>query len=327
MNWTKVFLFVVWLILAILGLDLAFGWLNLANTIANIAGAFLVLFIIFISFKTKCFTNLKFWKKMKKFLGILFVMMLALTSMTSCVERVDAGCEGIEVSLYGDDRGVGEVNLVTGWVWYNPWTKQIFEYPTYVQTIDYAPFTINAKDGPLFTIDPNVNIKVEDGKAPQVFKKYRKKLSEVIQGPVLKYIKDACRIEINKFTTDEIVSNREMIENAIEKRLKANLAKEGFILDNFTSGLKYPESIVEAINAKTKAVQEAQRVENELKIAEAEARKKIVAAEAEKQANELRTQALTPAILQQMWIDKWDGTLPQTMAGSNTGMLLNMPGK
>lgn len=63
MNWKKVFCILAWLIMAILGLDLAFGWLNLANTIANIAGAFLVLFIIFISFKTKCFTNLKFWKK------------------------------------------------------------------------------------------------------------------------------------------------------------------------------------------------------------------------------------------------------------------------
>lgn len=63
MNWTKAFLFLGWLIIFILGIDLAFGWLNLANTIANIAGAFLVLFIIFISFKTRCFTKLKFWKK------------------------------------------------------------------------------------------------------------------------------------------------------------------------------------------------------------------------------------------------------------------------
>jgi regulator of protease activity HflC (stomatin/prohibitin superfamily) len=263
---------------------------------------------------------------MKKLISILF-MLSVMFSMTSClgIERVDAGCEGIEVSLYGDDRGIGEINLVTGWVIYNSFTKQIYEYPTWIQTVDYEPFSINAKDGPLFTIDPNVNIKVEDGKAPQVFKKYRKELNEVIHGPVLKYIKDACRIEINKFTTDEIVSNREKIEDAIEKRLKTTLAKEGFYLDNFTSGLSYPKSIIDAIDAKTKAVQDAQRVENELKIAEAEARKKIVAAEAEKQANELRTQALTPAILQQMWIDKWDGKLPVTMAGGDSKLLLNLP--
>ena len=63
MTWRKTFFILGWLILFILGLDLAFGWLNLANTVANIAGAFLALFIIFFFFKTKCFTNLKFWKK------------------------------------------------------------------------------------------------------------------------------------------------------------------------------------------------------------------------------------------------------------------------
>ena len=63
MNWTKVFLFLGWLILFILGWDLALGWLSMASTLANIAGAFLVLFIVFISVKTRCFTKLKFWKK------------------------------------------------------------------------------------------------------------------------------------------------------------------------------------------------------------------------------------------------------------------------
>ena len=63
MNWTKAFCILVWLILFILGWDLALGWLSMANTLANIAGAFLVLFIVFISVKTQCFTNLKFWKK------------------------------------------------------------------------------------------------------------------------------------------------------------------------------------------------------------------------------------------------------------------------
>lgn len=63
MNWKKTFGILVWIILVVLGLDLAFDLINLANTLANIAGTFLVLFIIFISFKTKCFTNLKFWKK------------------------------------------------------------------------------------------------------------------------------------------------------------------------------------------------------------------------------------------------------------------------
>jgi regulator of protease activity HflC (stomatin/prohibitin superfamily) len=176
--------------------------------------------------------------------------------------------------------------------------------------VDYEPFSINAKDGSEFTIDPNVNIKIQNGKAPQVFRKYRKDLRDVIDGPIFKHIKDACRIEINKFTTDEIVSNREAVENAIEKRFKQLIEKEGFELDQFTSGLKYPKTIVDAVNAKNRAVQEAQKAENEVKVAEAEARKLVVAAEAEAEANKLRTQALTPQVLEKAWIDKWDGKLP-----------------
>ena len=59
LNWTNAVYVLVWLILVILGLDLSLGWLNLANTIANIGGLFLIFFIIFISVKTKAFTIFK----------------------------------------------------------------------------------------------------------------------------------------------------------------------------------------------------------------------------------------------------------------------------
>ena len=72
-------------------------------------------------------------------------------------------------------------------------------------------------------------------------------------------------------------------------------------------------------------IQEAQRVENEIAKTKAEAEKKLIAARAEKEVNELRAQALTPAILQQMWIEKWDGKLPVTMAGGDSKLLLNLP--
>lgn len=155
-------------------------------------------------------------------------------------------------------------------------------------------------------------------KSPAVFKKYRKELSEVISGTLYNYVKDAFRIQLNKFTTDDIVSKRDSIENAIERYLAQALAKENFQLEQLTSGLKYPQTIVESVNAKNKAIQQAMQVENEVKVAEAQAKKLIVAAEAEKKANELRQQALTPAILEKMWIEKWDGTVPTVITGGNT---------
>lgn len=48
-----------------------------------------------------------------KFIFGLLVALLIL-SVSSCAERVDAGYEGIKVNLYGDDKGVDKVTLVTG---------------------------------------------------------------------------------------------------------------------------------------------------------------------------------------------------------------------
>ena len=53
------------------------------------------------------------------------------------------------------------------------------------------------------------------------------------------------------------------------------------------------------------------RVENEILVAKAEKEKLLIQAQAEKEANALKTIALTPAVLEQMWIEKWDSHLPQ----------------
>lgn len=247
-------------------------------------------------------------KTIKKLL-VMLVACVAMVGMSSC-EKVDAGHEGILVNLYGDDKGVGEVSMCTGMVWYNPFTQSVYEYPTFVQTVDYEPFTINAKDGSEFTVDPTVSLKIVDGKSPLVFKKYRKELDEVIHGTLYNYVKDAFRIQLNNFTTDYIVSNRDSIENAIERYLTTALLRENFQLEQLTSGLKYPETIVKAVNAKNEAIQRAQQAQNEVAVAEANAKKLLVAAQAEAEANRLKQQALTPQILEKMWIEKWDGKLP-----------------
>ena len=140
----------------------------------------------------------------------------------------------------------------------------------------------------------------------------------MINGPVFKYVKDACRIEINKFTTDQIVSNREAVEQAIEKRLSKLLDKEGFVLDQFTSGLQYPKTIVEAVDAKNRAIQLAQKAANEVQVAEAEAKKKIVVAEAEAKANAIVNASLTPLLVKKQWIEAWDGHLPKVTGNSST---------
>jgi regulator of protease activity HflC (stomatin/prohibitin superfamily) len=72
--------------------------------------------------------------------------------------------------------------------------------------------------------------------------------------------------------------------------------------------------------------------ENKVKQAEAEAKIKIATAEgnaqamltsakAESEANRLKQQTLTPLLLQQMWIERWNGSVPQTQLGQGTNVM------
>lgn len=262
--------------------------------------------------------------KSKFITGLLFTFMVMISMMfTSCgYERIDAGYEGIKVNLYGDDKGVDDITLVTGAVWYNPITTAVYEYPTFVQTVDYAPFSINAKDGSSFTVDPTISLKIVDGKSAEVFKKYRKEdITEVINTTLYNYVRNAFRIQLNNYTTDELVSKREEFEKAIEERLSKELLAENFKLEQMTSGLQYPQTLVNAIDAKNAAVQEAQKAQNEVLKIKAEAEKKIAAANGEAKALKIKGDAeaeynrkiaasLSPLIVQQMMLDKWDGKLP-----------------
>lgn len=234
---------------------------------------------------------------------------LALATLASCT-RIDAGHEGILIKQYGSDKGVQDVSLVTGRVWYNPWTEDVEQYATFIQTVDYEAFNVNAKDGSEFIVDPTLSFNIVARNSPKIFSKYRKDLDEVSKTTILNYVKDAFRLQMNKYSTDEIVSNREKFETDVQKTLSAVLDAEGFKLEQLTSGLKYPQTIVDAVNNKNKAVQEAMMVENQLRVAEAQAKKLIVQAEAEKKANDLKQTSLTPMLIQQMFIEKWDGKTP-----------------
>ena len=96
---------------------------------------------------------------------------------------------------------------------------------------------------------------------------------------------------------------------------------EGFVINQLTSNLVYPETFKRAIEAKNNAVQSALMAENKVKQAEAEAKIKVATAEgnaqamltsakAEAEANSLKQKTITPMLLQLEYINKWDGKLP-----------------
>jgi hypothetical protein len=121
---------------------------------------------------------------MKKLIYLFLFSVVAI----SCT-RIDAGYEGILIKQYGADKGVSDVTLVTGRVSYNPFTEDVEQVPLFVQTVDYEPFTVNDKDGSVFTVDPTLSIKVIAGKSPAIYQKYRRDVEDIVQTTILNYIR------------------------------------------------------------------------------------------------------------------------------------------
>lgn len=250
----------------------------------------------------------------------LITLLLATLAMYSCT-RIDAGYEGLLIKQYGEDKGVSDVTLVTGRVTYNPLTENVEQIPLFVQTVDYDPFTVNDKDGSVFTVDPTLSIKVIKGMSPAIYQKYRRDVDVIVATTILNYIKDAYRLQFNKYSTNDVISKREELDTNVQNAITAQLEKEGFHLEQLTSGLKYPDIITNAVNAKNEATQKAMQIENQLRAAEAQAKIQIATAEgkaqsliiqakADAEANKLRQQSLTSLLVQQQYIEKWNGQLP-----------------
>jgi regulator of protease activity HflC (stomatin/prohibitin superfamily) len=278
---------------------------------------------------------------MTNFRGLIFTILafFAMTTLFFSCERIDAGHVGVKVNLYGNGKGVDDVAECTGMVFYNPFTTKIYEFPTYIQHKEYKKtedvdnsFVVNSKDGSEFQVSPIMNYSVQREKVPTIFSKYRRSLPEIEEGFLKTAVYDAFRLATNKYTADELISNRAVFEIEVRRLLESQLLNEGFIINQFTSNLIYPETFKKSIEAKNNAVQAALRAENEVKTAEAQAKIKVAtangnaqamltAAKAEAEAHRMKQVTLTPLLLQLEWINKWNGQLPSTQLGSGTNLM------
>jgi regulator of protease activity HflC (stomatin/prohibitin superfamily) len=281
-------------------------------------------------------------KKMLKKILIGIGAFIALAVMFQSCERIDAGHVGVKVNLYGSGKGVDDVTECTGIVFYNPLSTKIYEFPTYIQHKEYKKtedvdnsFIVNSKDGSEFSVSPIMNYSVKREKVPAIFAKYRRSLPEIEEGFLKTAVYDAFRLATNKYTADELISNRAVFEIEVRRLLEGQLLREGFVINQFTSNLIYPETFKRSIEAKNNAVQSALQAENQVKTAEAQAKIKIAtangnaqamltAAKAEAEANSLKQKTITPMLLQLEWINKWNGKLPTTMLGDKTNSMIGI---
>lgn len=268
---------------------------------------------------------------MKKFIYLLAVAFVSI-AMTSCT-IVDSGEVGIEFHKWSSDsQDYGGVEgTCKGWVFYNPFTTSVFTYPTFTQRKQYETIKVNAKDASLFEMDPTIAYHINPDKACDIFVKYRVDVKELEEGYIRTCIYEAYRTCANQYTSDSLMSNRANFERDVRSRLEKSLMAEGFVVEEFTSKITPPASLLSMIDAKNAAIQSALKAENEVK--EAEANAKIDVAKAEGKAKAMRIKAdaeayynktiaasLSPMIVQEDFIEKWDGKMPQIVGGNSMMM-------
>jgi regulator of protease activity HflC (stomatin/prohibitin superfamily) len=271
---------------------------------------------------------------MKNF-KILFMSIIVAMMACSCT-IIDSSEIGIKFKKHSlTDQGKLDAHPTSGWIVYNPISTGVYTYPVTIQEVDYQSFTVTTKDAAVFTMDPMLAYQINRDKAIDIFAKYRKPLKDLEAGFMRTIIYDAYRITANNYNSDELMANRGKFESEVQVMLDSALLKEGFIVAQFTSQITPPPSLQSAIDAKNKAIQESLKAENLVKQAEANAKIKIAEAEGEAQALKIKADgeayynrtvaaSLSDKLIQQYYIEKWNGSVPQYQGGGQSYPIIKM---
>jgi regulator of protease activity HflC (stomatin/prohibitin superfamily) len=289
------------------------------------------------------------------FIALVVVVLLAASS---CSARVDAGHVGIRVKLAGSSRGVDDIPVVTGWVFFNPLTEQLIMFPTSVQNIVWTrdahegsphdeSITFSSQEGVNINADIGLSFHIEPSLAPHLYLKYRKNdLIELANGYVRNAVREAFNLEASQMPVQGIYgSEKGKLVSSVGKRLQDQLGKDGFMIDQLTinGALRLPENVATAINRAMEATQLSIQAENRVRQVKAEAEQAITAAEgaasaararargeadarlitarAEAKANLILRASTSPVVLQYRALERWNGKLPVMNGGGALPLL------
>ncbi|MEO8875724.1 MAG: prohibitin family protein [Polyangiaceae bacterium] len=290
----------------------------------------------------------------------LLIFAIVVVSIVGCAtaQRIDAGHVGIRVKLAGSDRGIQDMPVVTGWVFYNPLTEQIIIFPTSVQNIVWTAgahegravdesITFSSSEGVNINADIGLSFHIEPSLAPKLYGRFRQNdLLALADGYVRNTVREAFNDVASRMPVQEIYgSGKSKMLNDVVTNCRNVLGKDGFVIDQLTinGALRLPQNVADAINRAMEATQNAIQSENRVRQVKAEAEQAItqahggaeasrqkaqgdgdallIKARAEAKANEIIRLSTTPAVLQYRALEDWDGKLPVYMAGGQLPML------
>lgn len=257
---------------------------------------------------------------------ILFVIWCMFFKM------IAPGYVGVVIDMLGSSKGVEAKELHVGMHWIAPW-KSVYQFPIFEQNDtwegEHDGFNFQTSEGMAVSADIGITYHLRPDSIPLIFQKYRRGMDEITNVFIRNFIRDAINKSASRTRIEDLYSLKQGFFEDVEAHVKADLFPLGIELSRIylIGRFHFPATVISALNSKIEAMQRAQQRENELREAEAEAKKQIakaegqarcaiLQAESESKANLLLAKSVTPELIQWQAVQKWDGKLPNVTSGA-----------
>jgi regulator of protease activity HflC (stomatin/prohibitin superfamily) len=189
-------------------------------------------------------------------------------------------------------------------------TNRYQKYDTKVREVTFEDMAYS-RDAQQMTLLIKFQYQIMPEKVMDIAKTYGSldALETRVQAIVIEKTKSA----LSSYTAMEIIANRSILSPMIEEVVKSSVGKEYYTAVKSISIIN-----IDFSDAFESAVEEKMIAEQKKIKSEYEAEAKIVTAKATAEANQLLETSLTDKILQEMYINKWDGKLPQVVTDGDT---------
>jgi regulator of protease activity HflC (stomatin/prohibitin superfamily) len=275
--------------------------------------------------------------------GVLAAALILSCGSMGCA-TIPAGYRGVKVYYLGDSDGNELRELGIGRYAYSPFTQAVYKFPTFQQNVlwreaDGGGVRFQSREGVTVGVDLGMSYTIDAKKVKVLFQTYRRGIEEITDSFLRHIVVDACNRVAGTMGVEDIYGAKkaEFIAK-VNADVAAQIEAAGIRVDRIyiVGSFRLPATVVAAIDTKIAATQRAQQRENELREAEAESAKRIakakgaaeaerIAAEAEARAIALRSEKLTPELLQYEAIQRWNGQLPTHVTGADVPFIAIPP--
>ena len=242
--------------------------------------------------------------KQKKYLKIIIPVFIIIILMFASFTTIKSGEVGIRIrfgKVVNKETTEG-INIKI------PFIEKIEKMNIKVQKVEVKTSS-SSKDLQEVDMSLAVNYKIEEKEATRLYKTVGTGYQEVVLEPA---IEESIKAVTSQYTAEELITNRSDVSSKCMEVLSKKVGKYGISVSDFNiTNFSFSAEFDKAIEEKQVAEQKVLTAKQELEKEKIEAEKKIVKAEAEKKANEMKQQTLTDNIIKEKFIEKWNGELPK----------------